>query len=230
MYLERLQILLSKEQRRLLEQEAHRRGTSIAAVVRVALDRELGVPSRDDRANALDEMRAMRAAFVSPDQLNRIIADERDRVAHDLSAERYALTFFIDTNVIIYAATESEYREPCIEILEAVVSAGAGRTSTAVLEELWHIERSGRVAGLDGITDRAYRILTPLLSVTDRAVRYPLDFVAPAGLGINDRVHFGTCRDHGIDTIVTADAAFSGLETVRRVDPLDHGGRRALLE
>jgi predicted nucleic acid-binding protein len=140
------------------------------------------------------------------------------------------VTFFIDTNVIIYAATESEYRAPCIEILEAVVSAGAGRTSTAVLEELWHIERSGRVAGLDGITDRAYRMLTPLLPVTDRALRHALDLVAPTGLGTNDRVHLGTCRDHDIDTIVTADAAFSGIETVRRVDPLDHRSRRALLD
>ena len=139
------------------------------------------------------------------------------------------MTFFIDTNVIIYAATESQYREPCIEVLEAAVSVGAGRTSTAVLEELWHIERSGRVAGLDGIADRAYRMLTPLLPVTDRAVRHALDLAAPAGLGTNDRVHLGTCRDHDIDTIVTADAAFSGLDMVRRVDPLDRGGRRALL-
>jgi hypothetical protein len=87
MYRERLQILVSKEQRRLLEQEARRRGTSIAAVVRAALDRELGVPSRDDRAHALEEMRAMRAAFASPGELNQIIADERDRIATDMSAE-----------------------------------------------------------------------------------------------------------------------------------------------
>jgi hypothetical protein len=79
MFSERLQILLSPEQRRLLEGEARRRQTSIAAVVRVALDRELGLSSRDDRANALNEIRAMRAGFVSPEELNRIVAGERDQ-------------------------------------------------------------------------------------------------------------------------------------------------------
>jgi hypothetical protein len=79
MFSERLQILLSPEQRRLLEGEARRRQTSIAAVVRVALDRELGLSSRDDRANALSEIRAMRAGFVSPEEINRITAGERDQ-------------------------------------------------------------------------------------------------------------------------------------------------------
>jgi hypothetical protein len=78
MFSERLQILLSPEQRRLLEDEARRRGTSIAAVVRAALNRELGLSSRDDRAKALDEVRAMRAGFVSPEEINRIAASERD--------------------------------------------------------------------------------------------------------------------------------------------------------
>jgi predicted nucleic acid-binding protein len=137
--------------------------------------------------------------------------------------------FFVDTNVIIYAATESPYREPCTEILAGVASGQGGRTSTAVLEELWQIERSGRIAGLEGITDRAYRVFTPLLSVTDRALRAALDLRARNGLGTNDRVHVGTCRDHGISVIATADASFVGLGALRRVDPLDDEQRRELL-
>jgi predicted nucleic acid-binding protein len=139
------------------------------------------------------------------------------------------VTFFVDTNVIIYAAAESPYREPCMEILAAVASGAGGRTSTAVLEELWHIERSVRIAGLDGITDRAYRVFTPLLPVTDRALRSALDLQAPNGLGTNDRVHVGTCIDHGITVIATADASFVGLGALRRVDPLDDDQRRGLL-
>jgi predicted nucleic acid-binding protein len=60
------------------------------------------------------------------------------------------LTFFVDANVIVYAATEGQYRSSCLRILEAVANGDAdGRTSPAVLEEVWHVERSGRAGPLD---------------------------------------------------------------------------------
>ena len=40
------------------------------------------------------------------------------------------MTFFVDANVLVYAATESEYRGPCLEIIEAV----AGVTLIAVAQ------------------------------------------------------------------------------------------------
>lgn len=40
-------------------------------------------------------------------------------------------------------------------------------------------------------------------------------------LGRADRVHVGTCLANGIDVLVSADSAFSGLRMVSRVDPLD---------
>lgn len=73
---------------------------------------------------------------------------------------------------------------------------------------------------MDGPTARLYRILTPLLPVTDDAFRLALSVVA-TGLGPNDRLHVGTCLTHGIETIVSADLDFERLQEVRRVDPLD---------
>ena len=56
------------------------------------------------------------------------------------------MSFFLDANVLIYSAVDSEYRVPCLEILEAVAERRTeARISTAVFEEVWHIESSGRV-------------------------------------------------------------------------------------
>lgn len=139
------------------------------------------------------------------------------------------MTFFVDANVLIYSAVDSEYRTPCLEILEAIARGDAqGRTSTAVLEEVWYIELSGRAGALDGLTEGIYTLFTPLLSVTDQAARLALSLEAPT-LGANDRLHVGTCMAHGIDVVLTADRGFDGVRGIRRMDPLDTRARRRLL-
>jgi predicted nucleic acid-binding protein len=130
------------------------------------------------------------------------------------------VTFFLDTNVVVYAATDGPYRDACVELLAAVAEGADARTSTAVLEEVWHVELSGRAGNLAGLAGRAYTLLTPLLSVTDDVVAAALA-LRVGGLGANDRVHAATCALNGIEAIVTADAAFDGIHGLRRVDPLD---------
>jgi predicted nucleic acid-binding protein len=138
------------------------------------------------------------------------------------------VTFFVDANVIVYAAVDGEYHDACVELLTAIVDGADGRTSAAVLEEVWHIERSGRLGDVDGLAERAHRILSPLLPVTDEAFARALAIDAPQ-LGTNDRVHVGTCAVHGISTIATADRGFDAAPGLRRVDPLDMASRRRLL-
>ncbi len=131
------------------------------------------------------------------------------------------MTFFVDANIVIYSAVDSPFRAPCLAILEAVARGRAdGRTSTAVLEEISHVELSGRAGVLDGLAQRAYTLFTPLLPVTDRAFRTALSLGAPQ-LGANDRLHAGTCLDHGIDVVLTADRDFDEVTGVMRTDPLD---------
>ena len=140
------------------------------------------------------------------------------------------MRFFVDANIIIYAAGQAEYGPPCAELLEAIARGETdGQTSTAVLEEIWHIELSGRLATMNGLTRRSFLIFTPLLPVTDEAFRLALDLNAPAHLGTNDRLHVGTCRAHGIETIVSADSSFDGVSGIRRIDPLDFSAVRSLL-
>jgi len=135
------------------------------------------------------------------------------------------VTFFVDTNVVVYAATQSEYREPCLDVLRAIAAGESdGRTSTAVLEEAWHVELSERAGPLHGLARRAYSVFTPLLPVTDETVELALTLEG-GRLGANDRIHLAACRQHEIETILSADGDFEGIRGLRRVDPLD---RRAV--
>lgn len=131
------------------------------------------------------------------------------------------MTFFVDANIFIYSAAPSDYRQPCLQVLEAVARGEAqGRTSTAVLEEVWHIERSGKAGNLDGLVKRSLTLMTPLLGVDEDALRIALALDAH-GLGTNDRLHVGTCKAHAIDVILSAGRGFDAIRGIRRVDPLD---------
>lgn len=79
MLTERLQILLSRAQRRRLELEARRRRVSVGALIREALDaRSPGVPV-DERRRAVAEIKAMSGGrFLSTETLERIVDEERE--------------------------------------------------------------------------------------------------------------------------------------------------------
>jgi hypothetical protein len=78
MFSERLQILISKDQRRRLEEEAKRRKSSVASVIRGAVEAELGGVPRQDRLRAVQRIATMRAApYLPPDELRRAIDESR---------------------------------------------------------------------------------------------------------------------------------------------------------
>ncbi len=89
MFNERLQILVSKEQRRRLEREAKRRGSSVASVIREAIDERLGRVANEDRAAAVEAIAAMRGVpFIPPDELGRLIDETHAaEVEHGLPLE-----------------------------------------------------------------------------------------------------------------------------------------------
>lgn len=80
MYTERMQILLTKAQRRALEIEAKTRGVSVASVVREAIEaRGAGVPA-DRRRAALERLMSYRIPYVPIDELNAMIDERYDDV------------------------------------------------------------------------------------------------------------------------------------------------------
>jgi predicted nucleic acid-binding protein len=130
------------------------------------------------------------------------------------------MVFFVDANVVVYTATGGPAQSACAKLMDAIGEGAEGRMSTAALEEVWHLELSGRVGNLGGLARRAYAVFTPLLEVTDEIVARALAFDTDA-LGSNDRIHVATCMVNDIDTIVTADSEFDRVRGLRRVDPLD---------
>jgi len=136
------------------------------------------------------------------------------------------VTFLLDANVLVYSAERGSARgEDCARILDAVIRDGApGSTSPAVLEEVWDLERRRRLTGLEGLTERLYRGLGPLLPITDAVFALALKLDAPAA-GTNDRIHLATCLVNDIALIVSADRGLDGAEGVQRVEPSD---RRAV--
>jgi hypothetical protein len=79
MYTERLQILISKEQRLRLEQEAKRRSASVASVIREAVDDRLGGISREEKVAAAESIAAMKPLpHIAPEDLERAIAEAYD--------------------------------------------------------------------------------------------------------------------------------------------------------
>ena len=103
-----------------------------------------------------------------------------------------------------------------------------GVTSTAVLEEVLHVELRTTTLDLRGVAGLAYGMFTPLLAVTDEVMKAALELGEPV-LGSNDRVHVATCRLNAIDVIVSADRGFDAVEGLRRVDPLDADAVAALV-
>jgi predicted nucleic acid-binding protein len=139
------------------------------------------------------------------------------------------MKFFVDANVVVYSAVACPQQQACIEILRAIAAGTAeGYTSTATLEEVWHLELSGRAGSLAGLTRRAHAIFSPLLPVTDEAFQFALS-LRGTSVGSNDRLHAGTCAANGIATICTADAAFDTVTGISRVDPLDQRAVSKLL-
>jgi hypothetical protein len=84
MLTERLQILISPEQRRRLEAEAQRRGTSVATVVREAIDATLTGPTREERRRAFESIAAMKGKYLPVEELEAIVDEEREQNFPDL--------------------------------------------------------------------------------------------------------------------------------------------------
>lgn len=85
MFSERLQILVTADQRRRLEAEARRRRTSIGSIIRDAIDGQIGVATRQRRLRAVRAIRAARPAlFVEPGELDRLAESEHDELPDEL--------------------------------------------------------------------------------------------------------------------------------------------------
>jgi predicted nucleic acid-binding protein len=139
------------------------------------------------------------------------------------------MTFFVDANAILYSAVEGPGRESCLRVLEAVAAGEVeGRTSPAVLEEVWHVARRRYPGQLAGLVESALRIFSPLLPVTEQALARALA-MDESDLDPNDRLHVGTCLSNEIGVVLSADRAYDAARGIERVDALDPAAVERLL-
>lgn len=78
MYSERLQVLLSTEQRRLLDEESRRTGLSAAALIRDAIEARYGAAGAPERRAAVARMRQRTAPAPQPAELRDMLAERFD--------------------------------------------------------------------------------------------------------------------------------------------------------
>lgn len=76
-----LQVLISPAQRRRLEAEAQRLGSSVAKLVREAIDERFGKCTPEDRRRAVEEVAAMKGRYLTVEEMGRIIDEEREAAA-----------------------------------------------------------------------------------------------------------------------------------------------------
>ena len=130
---------------------------------------------------------------------------------------------FVDTNVFLYAAGgEHPLRDACRQLLARIADGEvAAATSCEVLQELLHVlTRRGLRREAVELTRSILALVPQILPVRREEVALACELLAGDGvLNARDAIHTATLRDHGIDTIVSADRHFDGIDGIRRVDP-----------
>lgn len=135
------------------------------------------------------------------------------------------MTAFIDTAVIMYAGgRDHPLRAPCQRILRAVVDGEIDAvTSAEVIQEILHRFSALREGELGAAMARnALDVFGPVVPVThDVMTRMPQLVRDHPALTARDLVHVATCREEGIDTLVSPDRGFDEVGQPVRVDPAD---------
>ncbi|MGH2837112.1 MAG: type II toxin-antitoxin system VapC family toxin, partial [Thermoleophilaceae bacterium] len=134
-----------------------------------------------------------------------------------------AVTVFIDTAVIMYAAgSDHPLKRPCQRVLTRVADGELdAAVSVEVVQEIVHrftaLRRREQGAS---IARDALDLFAPVLPITHATIRRLPELVErhPA-LAARDLVHVATCLEEGIVEIISPDRGFDAVPEVRRIDP-----------
>ncbi len=137
-------------------------------------------------------------------------------------------SIFLDANIFMYAAGKTHpYKQPCIQILQAVESRQLnGVTNVEVLQELLY--RYHYIQLQEKGIQLCQLILEyplTLLSVTPSDMQLSLEILEQSlsvGLKPRDAVHAATMQNNNVTQILSADKHFDHISGIRRLDPLIH--------
>jgi predicted nucleic acid-binding protein len=122
-------------------------------------------------------------------------------------------------------------RDPCRELIAAIADRRVEASTTVeVIQEFAHVraQRRDRADAAALASDYA-DLLSPLLSATGEHLRHGLSlFERNRNLGAFDAVLAAIALDSGSEALVSADAAFAGVEALPHITP-DAAGIAKLL-
>jgi uncharacterized protein len=136
--------------------------------------------------------------------------------------------YFLDTNVLIYAAGgPHSLREPCRAALEAAVDRRVSLvTDSEVLQEILY-----RYFSLQkpDIAREVYQAATGLcdvvLPVSEQTTARARELMSRyVNLSARDAIHVASMEEGGLRQLLSTDGDFDAVEEVRRVDPSDFLG------
>lgn len=129
---------------------------------------------------------------------------------------------FLDTNVFLYAAgREHPLREPARRVLERFEEGAlAANTNVEVVQEILY------VLGRRGLLREGLRLARLILALFPEPLPLTRADLADAcdllerhpDLSPRDAVHIATMRNHGLDTVISADVHFDAVPGIRRID------------
>lgn len=195
---------------------AKARGTSVATIVREAIDKALPADLERKRSGAPDPR----------GEADRGAGDGRGAQAGARGDPRQPLSrrrvILLDTTILIYArGGPHPLRERCRRVFEAAIGGVVdARTTTFVIQEYAHVR--ARRHGREDAAARAGEFaatLAPLLATEEQHVEDALALYARHdGLGAFDALLAATARAADA-TLVSADRVFAAVKGLRHVDP-----------
>ena len=207
----RVHILLDEPRYRRVENAARARGTSVANVIREAIDKALPAD--------LERKRLAWEVFSDRGEDARAGGPPRN-------PGQSAGVIVVDATVLVYAIGVEHPLKNCERIFEAV-SAGrvAATTTVGVLQEFADADARlrGRADAVD-VASRFAELLAPLVPAREEHVAPVLElFAAHPELDAFDAFLAAAALDVGAGALVSANRAFAVIAGLRYVDPADAG-------
>lgn len=135
--------------------------------------------------------------------------------------------YFIDTNVIMYAAGQPHrYREPCVKILESIADGSIkAAIDVEVIQEILY--RFGALRKWElayAMSENTLALIDTVLPVNREDVRLAVTIhrrFGPQGVTARDAIHAAVLGNNSISAIVSADVHFDLFDNISRIDPED---------
>jgi len=147
------------------------------------------------------------------------------RMKRNMKSDSSQKSFFVDTNVIMYASgIDHPLKKPCAIVLTSVLGEGLEiKTSVEVMQEVLY--RYSSINQLEKGLRLCRQFLTlfnPLLPVSPADIRLATDILESyPTIESRDAVHTAVALNNGIKQVISTDRHYDLIKEIKRVDPAE---------